>query len=597
MLNLRNFFTNTNKKSLATVFGAGVLAIVAVVTTVAAVGPTFNIFPVAYDGSLNTDYPLIDARNVTKNEGWSTSQSDHNAGVNMDPGDTVEFLVYYHNGAPDDPANTALSTVIRASVPTASATTFTVGASISASNAQTVTSASRGGDMTLRVSGSSSQNLSLLPGTTVWLPNRASSSQIMPDTITSTGVNIGDIRGCWQFSGFVKFRVQVSSNQPTASLSFTKSVLNVTAGNTQYTSSVAANPNDIVEFKLQANNTGQATISNTIFTDSLPSRLTFQAGSIVTSQIQLAGDLFINGLDLGSLAPGASAWITFRARVADAAQFSVGTTNLDNVATVRGQNPTVNQIQATARVSVTINVAQQCTIQARATLNGAAFSGSMNYTITGPATLSDTAVPRDFFNQPVGTYSASYQSGGPSNATFTGITPASGSCTNGSTLTFTYNFTRPSTFSLSIDKQVRNITTGTLFADTVIAQPSEIVEFRVIITNTGNSDVTNVITRDQLPSNMTFNNGTLTVNGGPASCDSCYFGNGINLLTLVPGATQTIVFRATLDGQNSFPVGQTTLINTGYVTGGNVAQISDTASVVINKSAPVKENGNPSVRP
>ena len=108
MLNLRNFFTNTNKKSLATVFGAGVLAIVAVVTTVAAVGPTFNIFPVAYDGSLNTDYPLIDARNVTKNEGWSTSQSDHNAGVNMDPGDTVEFLVYYHNGAPDDPANTAL---------------------------------------------------------------------------------------------------------------------------------------------------------------------------------------------------------------------------------------------------------------------------------------------------------------------------------------------------------------------------------------------------------------------------------------------------------------------------------------------------------
>ena len=139
MNNILQILRKPNKKILITVIAAGLLSLVAVAGIVLADGPQFNIFPISYTGDLNHDLSLLDARNVTKSESWSGSQSDHNAGVTADPGDIIEFSIYYHNGAVNKPENIANDVLIRAISAGGSSFEHTIGARISSTNAATVT--------------------------------------------------------------------------------------------------------------------------------------------------------------------------------------------------------------------------------------------------------------------------------------------------------------------------------------------------------------------------------------------------------------------------------------------------------------------------
>jgi uncharacterized repeat protein (TIGR01451 family)/fimbrial isopeptide formation D2 family protein len=58
--------------------------------------------------------------------------------------------------------------------------------------------------------------------------------------------------------------------------------------------------------------------------------------------------------------------------------------------------------------------------------------------------------------------------------------------------------------TLTIDKRGRNHTTGSTFGTSVAAEPGDIVEWRLIITNSGNAPAANVEFYDVLPTNMTF---------------------------------------------------------------------------------------------
>ncbi len=69
------------------------------------------------------------------------------------------------------------------------------------------------------------------------------------------------------------------------------------------------------------------------------------------------------------------------------------------------------------------------TITVNATLDGKAWqtamgSGTINYTVVGPVTDSDSTIPQSFGNQPGGKYTLQYNSGGPIGATLTSITPS-----------------------------------------------------------------------------------------------------------------------------------------------------------------------------
>ena len=80
-------------------------------------------------------------------------------------------------------------------------------------------------------------------------------------------------------------------------------------------------------------------------------------------------------------------------------------------------------------------------ITASAIVDGAAWTGSVSYGLNGPQALSGSSVTQTFSSVPVGTYTVTYYSGGPSGATLASITPQPTQTTVAdSTTTFTLNF-------------------------------------------------------------------------------------------------------------------------------------------------------------
>lgn len=403
-LNFLKFFrTKTAGLSLA------VLAGLVVVLSASATGPALDTFPIGYAGAQNTDYPLLDGRNVTTGGGYSTSQADHDNGITASQGDTVEFIVYYHNGAADAPENTANNVRVRATLPSGSSNALTVGASISADNAATVSSSSRGGDMTVNVSGTP-QTLTYISGSTVWYPERASVGQALPDGITSgSGVLIGNIRGCWNFSGYVKFRARVGQSA-SANLTITKTVATSSGGT--FADSVTVDPSANVYFRMvtQAVNAGATGV---VIRDILPSGLIYQSNStrVNGNTVSDSTGLFGSGYSYGSLAQGASVEITFTAAAASASFFNTSqSTTLTNTANARGDN--VSTVQDTANVVVSGSVAGTSFSLSKSAYNqtqGIAAQSVManpgdiiNYTLTyrntGAVSISNVVIEDDLFD-------------------------------------------------------------------------------------------------------------------------------------------------------------------------------------------------------
>ena len=80
-------------------------------------------------------------------------------------------------------------------------------------------------------------------------------------------------------------------------------------------------------------------------------------------------------------------------------------------------------------------------IRVRASLDGASWTGNIRYEISGPQDFSGSSVSKTFTNIPVGTYTITYLSGGPGDASFGSITPQPTQTTVAdSTTTFTLNF-------------------------------------------------------------------------------------------------------------------------------------------------------------
>jgi uncharacterized protein (DUF2141 family) len=81
------------------------------------------------------------------------------------------------------------------------------------------------------------------------------------------------------------------------------------------------------------------------------------------------------------------------------------------------------------------------TVMVTATLDGTPWSGHVRCSIEGPIEDSSYSVPDSFSSLPLGTYTVSYSSGGPSGAMLASITPSpTQTLSSGGAITFTLNF-------------------------------------------------------------------------------------------------------------------------------------------------------------
>ncbi len=110
-------------------------------------------------------------------------------------------------------------------------------------------------------------------------------------------------------------------------------------------------------------------------------------------------------------------------------------------------------LSAEGTITFTLNFETKAVsaLKVKATVDGASWTGKVNYTITGPQGYSGSSVSETFSNVTAGTYTVGYNSGGPDGATLASITPQpTQSVVAGQTTTFTLNFHSENTSAIKI---------------------------------------------------------------------------------------------------------------------------------------------------
>lgn len=245
-------FWNELKKNMKLILGFSLIAVllsqvILPATSTRAAEPKFNFLP--------ADYKMLRGANVTAGESvWK----DPISGV---AGDVFDGLVYYHNGVVETTAN---NTKVKVSIPTeAVGGKAVLSASISADNADMVSDS-------LDVLVPSGTKLEFVPGSVVWYPNQnqtPGNSATLPlgqsgnEIISSTGLNIGVIQGCWDYAGFVKFSFRTVA--PIVSkIDKSKIAKNLVSGTTG--TDLAAKAGDKILYTLTTKNSGNTAESVTV---------------------------------------------------------------------------------------------------------------------------------------------------------------------------------------------------------------------------------------------------------------------------------------------------------------------------------------------
>ncbi len=394
--------------------------------------------------------------------------------------------------------------------------------------------------------------------------------------------------------------VNVPNTVPgTATVSVTKLVRNVTQGQSSFTKSTTAAPGDILQFQIQVNTFGNTAAQNVVVTDSLPSNLSFVSGSSATN-------------NLGNMNAGSTQSVTLTASLSSENSFACGSTSLTNTVQVTSSNAgnasdnasvSVNRNCNTNNNNVTLsltklvrNVTQgqtiftksisaqpgdmvqfqiQVTASGNTTANNVIVTDTLpnNFSLVSGNTTSNLGSINSGNTQTILiTAQAANESSFPTGTTSWINTAAVNSSNAGSasdTATVIVNRNVPnSTFaSLSITKEVRNLTTNTNFSNFTNASVNDQVQFRISVTNTGNGTANNVRVTDNLPSGLINMNGDLV--GGTQSIGS-----------LNPGQSRTFTFQATVNsGANQ------TIINTANASADNTGTVNAQATVYVSAVA------------
>jgi len=576
-------------------------------------GPRFNF--------LEGDYQILEGINTTKDETvWKNP-------VSGTAGDEFRGSVYYHNGMLD---TTSINTKIKVNIPkntTSDSAKITV--SISSDNAETVTSTIVNGQLVgmdgLVVNLDKDAELSLIPGSVKWYPNSSTSNpnvqatalpngQTGDEIVSTNGVNIGDIQGCWQYSGFLTFGFKTKVTEAPA-FTINKTVRNATSGGAQFAKEVSAKVNDEVEFNIDVTNTGNVAISDGVLKDINPAGLEFvsgsfekvSAGSVISLPDTEAAKFFDGGMTLFSLAPGSK--VTFLYKVKAISSLKAGD-SVVNKAIMTAFAETLNSI-ATVKIVATPTpniVKEKSAFNDTKGKNVSDTENNIGDAVTYTLTTSNTGNAaidyeiKDNISEILNNASVvSVSNGGQvvgSEVKWPVVTINPGekvvrtfqikikTVPDGTSFTNIYGnsvtvvvVVPPVILNpvLSIEKLVRDVTTNDGgFVKSNQAFAGDILEYMINFSNTGNGPADRVKISDILPPNTEYIAGTTRISRNGSSEQTLpdgITGSGIILDTISAGEKDFIKYRVITS--SNLAAGQN-LVNTA-----SINNLSDTASTKI----------------
>jgi len=355
-----------------------------------------------------------------------------------------------------------------------------------------------------------------------------------------------------------------------------------------------AAPGYPITYYLTYSNTGAASATNVVITDSLPTDLTYVPGSADGGGTYTSAANTLTWA-LPTLAPGQWGQITFRATIAS--QTAIGST-IKNTATIRSTQTPVPLTSNTAVVTVAspmLTLAKSVYNSANSATNvqytapGTPLTYTLAYGNTGTASATNLvltdALPNDISYVP-----GSADGGGsyePASRTITWPMPAlapgmfgqvsfqatiDGTATSGSTINNTASITSAetpiplasNTASVTVAPPVLSVlksiySTASSAINVSSAGQGATIEYFLLCGNSGSSSATNLVLTDTLPAGITYVPDSAS-SSGAYNADTRTL--SWSLGTLGPGQSELVIFQATVD--DDAPLGST-ITNTAMI--------------------------------
>ncbi|MEW4282301.1 DUF7507 domain-containing protein [Priestia koreensis] len=387
--------------------------------------------------------------------------------------------------------------------------------------------------------------------------------------------------GVIQNQGTLNYDVVIDPTQPPQPRSAQSTITNVTVENVNLSSvktvsATNAEVGDTLTYTVVLTNTSTFTLNSVTFNDPDPAGTTFVPGSVTINGTPSGGNPN-SGILLSPLAPGGSATIVYRVNVTSIPAVNPTT----NIATTTFQyvpGPGQPPIQETSSSNpVTTNIlTEQLTFTKAANVSTVGVGGIITYTVqvvnTGTVAflntvLTDIIQPGTTFVPGSVTINGAPSAVNPN----TGITLSTLAPTSTTTVTFqalantvpqggvvqnqatlTYDVIIDPTQPPQPRSRQTNVTSVTIedvvlasekTVNTPSAEVGDTLTYTIVLSNTSNVTLNNVLFKDPDPAGTTFIPGSVTINGAPSS------GNpnaSILLSPILPGGTVTIVYDVTV---------------------------------------------------
>lgn len=326
-----------------TAFVAIALAAIIIPATLFAWGPERKTFTIAQPADYITfnsitDNPDVgDERNfVGIRETGSTALWTDSMQVQRDKEYTVRM--YVHNNAATSLNLVAKDVTARFTVPKNTAKSIQIDGSITSSNAAP--------NMVYDHATFKSNedfNLAYVAGSLKY-QNNAGTFALPESALDQRGAKLGyqemngDIPGCFQYSGFVTFKVKPQF-APKNNFEMKKEVRK--SGEKEWRESVTVKPGDSVDFQIRYQNIGETSQKDVVIKDQLPAGLSYVAGTSYLangsnpSGVKISDNIVTStGINVGTYAPQAAAYVKFTAKV-----------NANDTLPKCGENKLINKAQ------------------------------------------------------------------------------------------------------------------------------------------------------------------------------------------------------------------------------------------------------------
>lgn len=348
------FFTAVKRSPKLVAMTAALAGVVVVPAALMAWGPSRTTYTMAHPAdhvvfnSITDNPDQGDERNFVNIRQAGVGTYGDN--IQLQAGKEYEVSVFYHNNAAsiyNDAAHNysgiAKDTMMRIQMPGSvkAGEKARVTGLISASNANPQ-------QVWDEAYGAASQDMDLryVQGSARVYSKGAVNGQTMPNSLFTSGAALGydslngKVPGCNEFEGWVVFKFKAVAPDFTVEKTVEK------VGTNSFAKSITVNPGEDIEYKIKYVNTGSTTQESVVVKDKLPAGVTYVPGTTNLANAgtngqwkKLSDDKVVStGINIGSYAPGAKAYVSFKAKVAGKDKLKCGTNTLVNTATVETDN-------------------------------------------------------------------------------------------------------------------------------------------------------------------------------------------------------------------------------------------------------------------